>query len=155
MRGHAIAAGVLALMVASSACAGASEDGAAGLQALNNGAYDQAIRHFTRALNSGELAPDEEELAYYSRAEAYFNKNDYGHSIADLKAAIRLKPDNQDAQAALQTAVAKLVDLSDVQAEATAGNRPSFLGALGQAVVAGAVAGIQQGIQNSVQGQNQ
>ena len=43
----------LAMGIAAAAWANASDDGNAGLDALNNGQYEQAIKLFTRALNKG------------------------------------------------------------------------------------------------------
>jgi tetratricopeptide (TPR) repeat protein len=141
-----------ALALCSPALAGASDDGNAGLQALNRGAYDEAIRDFTRALNSGTLASEDQAFAYYNRAQAYYNKQMYGRAIADLKEAVRLKPDDADAQSGLQLAVSKVVDVSGVAPPHE--NISGIFGDLGKALVSGAVAGIQQGLQDAAQGQS-
>ena len=82
-------------------------DGNAGVQALNRGDYDGAIRLFTQALRPGELSGDDREFAYLNRGNAYAAKGDYQHAVADLKEALRLKPDDADAQSSLQAALAK------------------------------------------------
>jgi tetratricopeptide (TPR) repeat protein len=94
----------LSMGIAAAAWANASDDGNAGLDALNNGQYEQAIRLFTRALKSGELAGDDKEFAYLNRGKAYIGKHQYKLAIADLKAALALKPDDSDAQSALDEA---------------------------------------------------
>ena len=96
-----------AFLVATAAVAGTGiEEGNAGLDALNSGDYDGAIRHFTLALKPGALAGEDREFAYLNRGKAYAAKGDYEHAIADLRMAVRLKPDDDDAKAALQDALA-------------------------------------------------
>jgi tetratricopeptide (TPR) repeat protein len=99
-----LAGTILAAAIATAAWANASDDGNAGVEALNSGAYDQAIRLFTRALKSGELAGDDKEFAYFNRGKAYIGKGEFKLAVADLKAALKLKPDDSDAQAALDDA---------------------------------------------------
>jgi tetratricopeptide (TPR) repeat protein len=94
----------LATGVSTTAWANAGDDGNAGLAALNSGAYDQAIRLFTHALKSGELTGDDKEFAYLNRGKAYLGKGEYKLGIADLAAALKLKPDDSDALATLEGA---------------------------------------------------
>jgi len=109
---------LLAITIATSAHATGVEDGAAGLDALNRGAYDEAIRLFTRALQPGRLTPGDREFAFLNRGAAYTAKGDYVHAIADLKEAVRLKPDDDDAQNSLQAALAKQAGDTDEEAAA-------------------------------------
>ena len=62
---------LLALAAATLAHANGAQDGEAGLAALKRGADDEAIRLFTRAIASGDLAPDDQEFAYLNRGKAY------------------------------------------------------------------------------------
>lgn len=89
---------VVIAFVATAALANAIDDGNAGLDALNNGAYDDAIRLFTKALKSGQLKGDDQEFAYLNRGKAYIGKHDYAKAVADLKKAAKLKPDDSEAQ---------------------------------------------------------
>jgi tetratricopeptide (TPR) repeat protein len=91
---------------AANAYAGAVEDGEAGLQALGRGDNDEAIRLFTHALKIGGLSRDDREFAYFNRGKAYLGKGDKVHGLADLKEALRLKPDDADAKGALEDASA-------------------------------------------------
>ena len=95
------AVGVLAC---SAAHADGVADGNAGLQALDKGAYDQAITLFTRALADRRLAGDDREFAYLSRGKAHLAKGEQAQATADFKAALQLKPADQDARDALQQA---------------------------------------------------
>ena len=77
------------------------DDGAAGMRALDNGQYDRAIRMFTRAINAGDLYPDDAELAYFNRAKAYFQRGDAEMALSDLSHALKLNASDADAQAAV------------------------------------------------------
>ena len=77
-------------------------DGDAGLVALKGGDWDRAILAFTRALGAGDLAPDDQELAYLGRGEAWLAKGDREHAEIDLRRALALKPSDIEAQAALR-----------------------------------------------------
>jgi tetratricopeptide (TPR) repeat protein len=97
----------LALSLASSAAyAGGAEDGEAGLDALNQGNYDQAISLFTRALADRRLVPEDRVLAYVSRGQAYLEKGDGRDAAADFEQALRLKPGNTEAKDGLEQAAA-------------------------------------------------
>jgi len=97
----------LAISLASSAAyAGGAEDGEAGLNALNEGNYDQAISLFTRALADRRLVPEDRVLAYVSRGQAYIGKGDGRDAAADFEQALRLKPGNKDAKDGLEQAAA-------------------------------------------------
>jgi tetratricopeptide (TPR) repeat protein len=99
-----LGAALLGLLFASAAWAGPADDGNAGLQALQEGNYARAISLFTRALNSGKLSPDDKEFAYSQRGTAYLKSGKATAAIADFKRALRLKPDDPDAQSGLEEA---------------------------------------------------
>ena len=64
-----------------------------GQDALMAGAPDQAVEHFTAAL---DWAPDFAE-AYAGRASAYYLTGDPGPALADLRAALALNPHQWEA----------------------------------------------------------
>lgn len=97
----------LVLVLSAPAHAGGVEDGNAGLDALNAGQYDEAIRLFTRALQPGRLKPQDREFAYFNRGKAYAAKGDLAHAAGDLKQAVRLSPDDADAQKSLDEVLAR------------------------------------------------
>jgi tetratricopeptide (TPR) repeat protein len=96
---------VCAFAMSTAAKADGAQDGEAGLQALDHGSYDEAVRLFTRALNARDLSNDDREFAYLSRGKAYLGKGDKTDALADLRQAVKLKPDDADAQAALSQVV--------------------------------------------------
>jgi tetratricopeptide (TPR) repeat protein len=96
---------LLLCLLAPSALADGASDGNAGLEALNQGDYDAAIAHFTRAIKYGGLSPDDEEFAYANRGRAYLKKADYSAAVADLDRARQMKPDDNDAQGCLVVAL--------------------------------------------------
>lgn len=106
-----------ALLIVAPVLAGGVEDGTAGLDALNRGAYSDAVRLFTRALKDGKLSPDDREFAYFNRGQAYARKGDYKDAVADFRKAVHLKPDDTDAQNGLQSA------LSAVQSGSAQGDK--------------------------------
>ncbi|MEJ1970645.1 MAG: tetratricopeptide repeat protein [Rhizomicrobium sp.] len=107
MRIHAaLASALFAATLATGALAAAADDGNAGLDALNAGDYDKAIALFTRAIKSGQLAGDDKEFAYLNRGKAYLAKHNYAKAVADLTAAVRINPGDDDAKAALRDAQA-------------------------------------------------
>jgi len=99
-----LGAALIGLLFATVAWAGPEEDGNAGLQALQQGNYTRAITLFTRALNSGRLSSDDKEFAYSQRGTAYLKAGKATAAIADFKRALKLKPDDQDAQSGLNEA---------------------------------------------------
>jgi tetratricopeptide (TPR) repeat protein len=98
----ALVAGMTVGMAAMPVHATGVEDGEAGLAALNKGDFDTAIRLLTRAILIGRLSPDDSEFAYLNRGKAFASKGDVEHAIADYQKALAIKPDDGDAQAALQ-----------------------------------------------------
>jgi tetratricopeptide (TPR) repeat protein len=94
-----------AALIATSAHASSTDDGNAGLTALNHGSFDEAIRLFSHAIKAGDLSTDDQEFAYLNRGKAYLAKGRKTLALADFRKAARLKPDDAEAQAALQSAV--------------------------------------------------
>jgi tetratricopeptide (TPR) repeat protein len=101
---------VAALVLIGAAPSGGIADGNAGMAALQRGDYDEAIRLFTRALQPGRLSSGDTEFAYLNRGQAYEAKGDLDHALADFKKAVKLKPDDPDAQNALKEVQAKLAE---------------------------------------------
>lgn len=99
-------AAAAALLLAGAAVANGVEDGNAGLEALNRGDYDLAVRLFTRAIAAADLTPDDREFAYVNRGRAYLGKKAYKLAAADFRAAGRIKPGDDDAQEGLRLALA-------------------------------------------------
>jgi Flp pilus assembly protein TadD len=84
----------LVLCFVSLAWAGGLDDAQAGLAAQNRGDYDEAIRLFTKAIESGDLSQETLISVYNSRANTWDAKRDYDHAIADYSKAIELSPKN-------------------------------------------------------------
>jgi tetratricopeptide (TPR) repeat protein len=87
-------AAVLAAAIVLPAHAGGLDDAKAGRLALQHGDYDEAIRLYSRAIESGDLSQDDLASAHESRGYAYDHKGQYDEAIADYDVAIRLKPDD-------------------------------------------------------------
>jgi tetratricopeptide (TPR) repeat protein len=101
-----LSAAILTCLITGAAHAGGVADGEAGLKALQSGAYGEAIRLFTRAINAGDLSADDREFAYLNRGKAYLAKADQKDAAADLRQALSLKPDDTEARSALNSALA-------------------------------------------------
>lgn len=69
----------------------------AGLDALNRGDNDAAIRLFTEALKSRALAGSDRELAYVKRAEAYLAQGDRAKALADANRALGMNSTDGEA----------------------------------------------------------
>ena len=61
------------------------------------GDYGLAIRHFTQAIDSGELSHEELSIAYFNRGNAWKSKGKYNKAIADYTKAIEIDPNFSDA----------------------------------------------------------
>ena len=59
--------------------------------------WDQQIKSCTALIESGAEAKENVAIAFYNRALAYENKEDYDRAIADYSEAIRLNPNDADA----------------------------------------------------------
>jgi tetratricopeptide (TPR) repeat protein len=85
---------LLSLMVCvnSPLWAGGLEDGIAGFAAESRDNYDEAIRLYTKAIKSGELAGEQLKRVYKGRGYAWYGKGDYDRAIADYTKAIEIDP---------------------------------------------------------------
>ena len=95
---------IAGLVSASAAFANASDDANAGLDALKQGDYPRAVTLFTSAIKSGQLSSDDLEFAYSQRGEAYLKSGNAKAAALDFKQALKMKPDDQDAQYGLSEA---------------------------------------------------
>jgi len=59
--------------------------------------WDQQIKSCTALIQSGTESKENIAIAYYNRALAYENKDDYTRAIADYDEALRLDPNDADA----------------------------------------------------------
>ena len=80
----------------------------AGLSALQAQNYARAIDLLSRAIDSGQLANEDIELALFSRGQAYELQGGYALAAQDLDAALQIKPDDSDAQFAFVDSLSKL-----------------------------------------------
>jgi tetratricopeptide (TPR) repeat protein len=112
---YMIVSAAFAAMIATDALADAVADGNVGLDALNRGAYSEAIRLFTRAIKSGELTGDDKEFAYLNRGRAYIGIHENAKAISDLEIALTLNPSDADAQSALAEARSGVSERSTVR----------------------------------------
>ena len=69
----------------------------AGVSATRNGNHDQAIRHFTHALNTGELSAEMAADSYLTRGIAYLVKGRIDIALVDFTESIRLNPQHYKA----------------------------------------------------------
>ena len=97
---------IAGLMSGPTAFAGPLDDANAGLDAMKQGDYNHAATLFTSAIKSGQLTGDDLEFAYSERGQAYLKSGNTKAAIADFKQALKLKPDDQDAQDGLAQAQA-------------------------------------------------
>jgi tetratricopeptide (TPR) repeat protein len=79
------------------AWAGGLDDAKAGIEAFDGRNYDEAIRLFTKAIESGELSREDLWAVYVLRGLAWDNKKDYDKAIADYTKAIEINPKNAEA----------------------------------------------------------
>ncbi|MGA7711655.1 MAG: hypothetical protein WCA81_07125 [Rhizomicrobium sp.] len=63
-----------------------------GVEAMRASNIDVAISAFTSALNAGDLAPSYVPNAYFGRAQAYMRKLQCASAMADLDAALKMRP---------------------------------------------------------------
>lgn len=71
----------------------AQEDFNKGLEYLNTGNNDEAIRYFTKAI---EINPND-AVSYNKRSDAYIRENNYDQAILDSTKAIEINPKYSDA----------------------------------------------------------
>lgn len=92
-----ILSGALAITLATiAAFANGLSDASAGMNALNQGNYPDAVHLFTEAIKSGELSGGDLELAYVKRAQAYIGEKRNDLALADLGRAQKLDPNDAD-----------------------------------------------------------
>jgi tetratricopeptide (TPR) repeat protein len=82
----------LMVCVSSQGWAGGLEDAQAGEAAARSGKYDEAIRLYNKAIESGELSQTNLAIAYNNRAFAWYAKGDYDRSMSDCNKAIDINP---------------------------------------------------------------
>jgi tetratricopeptide (TPR) repeat protein len=81
-----------ALLIAAPAWAGAKDDIMAGNAAAQAKKFDQAIKLYTRAINSGKLTPANLAVAYNNRGSAYDDNGIAANAMKDFNQAIKIKP---------------------------------------------------------------
>lgn len=101
------------LLAGSTMSAGAAsyDDLNAGISYFNQEQYDSAIIWFDKAINAGDLIPDQVRIAYLDRGAAYAAKGDLQKAIADYTAAIAVKPEDINAYQLRVNAYLALNDL--------------------------------------------
>jgi len=87
----------LMVCVTSLAWTGALDDAKTGLAAAQAGNYDEAIRLYTKAIESGELSQENLSIAYHNRGIAWDDKGDYDKAIVDYTKAIEINPRDANA----------------------------------------------------------
>jgi tetratricopeptide (TPR) repeat protein len=87
----------LMLCVTTFGWAGGLTDAKAGLAASKSGNYDEAIRLYTKAIESAELSQENLSKSYNNRGIAWHGKGEYDKAIADYTKAIELGPKYVDA----------------------------------------------------------
>jgi Flp pilus assembly protein TadD len=93
MKKNAMAAILLVATPAPALSAG-YEDLNAAISYRNQEQYDDAITWFTKAIQDGDLTPDQTRIAYLDRGLSYATKKDTKDAIADYSAAIAAQPDD-------------------------------------------------------------
>ena len=109
-RGISLALAVVALSCG--AYAAAYDDYFRGVEAMTAGNPDLAISSFTSALNAGDLAPAYVPDAHMRRAQAYLQKQQCASALADLDAALKLRP-NDASMLGLRSAANRCLDKPD------------------------------------------
>ena len=82
----------LMVCVTSPGWAGGFDDAKAGSAAAAGGNYDEAIRLFTKGIESGELSRENLSITYNNRGVSWYAKGDYDKAIADFTKAIEINP---------------------------------------------------------------
>jgi tetratricopeptide (TPR) repeat protein len=84
-------------LAAPAAAAGPKELITAGNQAAQAGRYDQAIRLYTRAIESGGLSDQNLAVAYANRGSAKDDSGRTDQAVKDFNRALELDPDHAEA----------------------------------------------------------
>jgi tetratricopeptide (TPR) repeat protein len=87
------------------------------------GDWDRQISSCTALIGSGKEANDNLATAYYNRALAYENNEDYAHAVADYSEAIRLNPNEADALVFRSLNREKIGDKKGAEADMAAAKR--------------------------------
>jgi tetratricopeptide (TPR) repeat protein len=107
MKKITLAALLLAVSVRAAICAGYDALNV-GIQYANDEAWDNAIQWLGKALDAGDLLPDQMRAAHYNRAKAYAASGRPGAAIPDFNAALLLTP--EDVQLLTDRAFAYVAD---------------------------------------------
>ncbi len=89
---------LVSLMVAGTAIADGIDDLVEGLRAQQQGDHGQAVALLTRAIESGDLAADEQVSARVKRGNSYYALGRIDRAVADYSAAIAARPDHVEAR---------------------------------------------------------
>ena len=81
-----------ALLMATAVWAGPKDDITAGNAAAQAKKYGQAIKLYTRAIDSGKLSPANLAVAYNNRGSAYDDNGQDAKAMSDFNQAIKIKP---------------------------------------------------------------
>ena len=107
----ATAAVCFAVTIAATVCidvssAGPTEDGNAGLEAMNRGDYATAEKLFAAVIKAKDLAPEDKQYAYFDLGLIQLRQGRYPEAVANLETAAKLNPDDSEAQSQLELAQA-------------------------------------------------
>jgi len=91
MKRTALAAFLIAASSIPGVCAG-YDDLNSGISAFNAEQNDSAISWFTKALEAGDLVPDQIRIAHLNRGFSYNRKGETEKAIADFTAVLAIKP---------------------------------------------------------------
>jgi len=93
MKKITLAALLFAVSVQAAVCAGYDALNI-GIQYANDGAWDNAIQWLGKAIDTGDLLPDQIRAAHYNRARAYDASGKPSEAIAEYSTALTLTPDD-------------------------------------------------------------
>jgi len=90
---QALACLLLLILAAPALAAGPASDIVAGNQAAEAGNLDQAIKLFTKAIESKKLSKENLAIAYNNRGNAHDDKGNMDQAIKDYTKAIEINPE--------------------------------------------------------------
>src|SRR5689334_5946574 len=93
MKRLVLLAAALGTMLLARALATGFSDFNAGINDLDDGKADDAIRHFSAAIASPDTPQHLLDVAYFDRGTAYMSNGDYRAAIADFDKSLALRPD--------------------------------------------------------------
>ncbi len=88
---------LILLGAAALAQAGALDDATTAIKAMQRGDNAEALKFYTKALNSGELPTVDQATLVTMRGNIYHRTKDFDRAIADFSEAIRLNPQQASA----------------------------------------------------------